>query len=195
MTIGDLIHPQERMDASEQIAILVNDASRWYASHLLLFLGIIVAIPGMLALAGLTERRKPAVGYAARILVLIGTAALAAIFVAEMLIGRFVTDGAEAAIATDLWNSMFSGPMVAAVMPTTLAFFVGIVLFAIPLIQAGGALRHMAALYVIGSLSILAEILSAQVILSQIGNALILCGGSLAAWLILRGSTLPQTVS
>jgi hypothetical protein len=108
MTLGDLIHPQERMNASEQIAILVNDASRWFAAHLLLFIGIVVAIPGVLALADLTERWRPAVGYAARVLILIGTAALAAIFVSEMLIGRFVIDGADAATATDLWNTMFS---------------------------------------------------------------------------------------
>jgi hypothetical protein len=74
MTIGDLFHPEERMDTTEQIAIIVNHASRWYAAHLLLFIGMLLAIPGLLALAGLTAARKPAAGYAARILVLIGAA-------------------------------------------------------------------------------------------------------------------------
>jgi hypothetical protein len=187
MTIGDLFHPEERMDTAEQIAILVNDASRWYAAHLLLFIGIVLSIPGLLALAGLTAQRKPAAGYAARILVLIGVAAFAAIFVGEMLIGRFVTDGADTAAATDLLDSMFSGPMVAAVMPAALAFFVGTATFAIPLVMAGGKLRLIAALYSIGALLILAEILSSQVVLSQIGNFLIFCGGAAAARLIVRG--------
>ena len=192
MTIGDLFHPEERMDTAEQIAILVNDASRWYAAHLLLFIGILLSIPGLLALAGLTAQRKPAAGYAARILVLIGVAAFAAIFVGEMLIGRFVTDGADTAAATDLLDSMFSGPMVAAVMPAALAFFVGTAAFAIPLVMAGGKLRWIAVLYSIGALLILAEILSSQVVLSQIGNFLIFCGGAAAARLILRGEAGPQ---
>jgi len=189
MTIGDLFHPEERMDTAEQIAILVNHASRWYAAHLLLFIGILLSIPGLLALASLTAQRKPAAGHAARILVLIGAAAFAAIFVGEMLIGRFVTDGADTTAATALLDSMFSGPMVAAVMPAALAFFAGTAAFAIPLVTAGGTLRWIAALYSIGALLILAEILSAQVVLSQIGNLLIFCGGATTAWLILRGET------
>jgi len=126
---------------------------------------------------------------------LIGCAAFASIFVAEMLIGQFIMDGADAPTATNLWHTMFSGPMLAAVMPSMLAFFVGVALLAIALVPAGGALRWTAVLYLVGALLILAEILSAQVILSQIGNALILCGGSLAAWVVLRGRALPQTLS
>jgi hypothetical protein len=195
MAIGDLFHPEERMDPADQIPILVDHASRWFAAHLLLFLGMMLSIPGFLALSGLTAERKPAAGYAARILVLTGASAFASIFVGEMLIGRYVTDGADPAAATDLLVSMFSGPMVAAVIPGALAFFVGTAVFAIPLMIAGGKLRWIAALYSTGALLILAEILSAQVVLSQVGNILIFCGGAAAAWLILQGETGPRMVS
>jgi hypothetical protein len=60
---------------------------------------------------------------------------------------------------------------------------------------AGGKLRWIAVFYSIGALLILGEILSAQVILSQIGNFLIFCGGATTAWLILRGETGSQVVS
>jgi hypothetical protein len=83
-------------------------------------------------------RAQPAAGYAARILTLIGAAALASIFVAEMLIGRLVTDGGDTAAATHLLDITLSGPMVAAVIPGLLAFFVGIGVFAVPLLKAGG---------------------------------------------------------
>jgi hypothetical protein len=189
MAIGDLMHPQERMAPSEQIAILVDHASRWYTAHLLLFVGMMLFIPGLLALAALTEARKPAVGYAARILVMVGTAAVASIFVAEMLVGRFVLDGADPAVATDLLESMFSGPILAAVGPAMLAFFVGTAAFAIPLMRTGSRVGWAAAIILLGVLLILAEILSAQVILSQIGNILAFCGSAAAAWLILRGRT------
>jgi hypothetical protein len=189
MAIGDLLHPEERMAPTEQIAILVDHASRWYIAHLLLFLGMMLFIPGLLALATLTEARKPAVGYPARILILVGTAAVASIFVAEMLVGRFVLDGADPAAATDLLQSMFSGPMLAVVGPAMLAFFVGTAAFAIPLMRTGSRIGWAAALILLGALLVLAEILSAQVILSQIGNILVLCGSATAAWLILRGAT------
>jgi len=187
MSIGDLIHPEERMNSAEQIAILVDHASRWYRAHLLLFIGMMVSIPGLLALSSITAERKPVAGYAARILTLIGAAALASIFVAEMLIGLLVTDGGDSAAATHLLEITLSGPIVAAVIPGLLAFFVGIAVFAGPLLKAGGKLRGIAALYSIGALLILAEIISAQVLLSQIGNILIFCGGTATAWLILQG--------
>jgi hypothetical protein len=189
MAIGDLLHPKESMAAAEQIVILVDHASRWYTAHLLLFVGIILFIPGLLALSGLSAARRPAVGYVARILILMGTAAFASIFVGEMLVGRFVLDGANPAAATDLLESMFSGPILAAVGPAMLAFFVGTAAFAIPLIRTGSRMGWAAAIILIGVLLILAEILSAQVILSQVGNILAFCGSATAAWLILRGAT------
>ena len=176
------------MDPSEQIAILVPQASRWYTAHLLLFIGMMLFIPGLLALSALTGARKPAVGYAARILILVGTAAISSVFVGEMLIGRFVLDGADPAAATDLLESMFSGPILAAVGPAMLAFFVGTAVFAVPLIRAGGGLRWAAGAILIGVLLILAEILSAQVLLSQIGNVLAFLGSATAAWLMLHGA-------
>ena len=187
MSIGDLFHPEESMNNAEQIAIVVDHASSWYAAHLLLFIGMLLSIPGFLALANLTAQHRPAAGHAARILVLIGTSAFASIFVGEMLIGRYVTDGANATAGKALLDSMFSGPMVAAVGPAALAFFAGTAVFAIPLMRAGGGLRRVAVLYSAGALLILAEILSAEVLLSQIGNIVIFIGGATAAWLLLRG--------
>ena len=189
MAIGDLIHPEERMAAAEQIAIVVSHASRWYPAHLLLFVGMMLFIPGLLALAALTGARKPAAGYAARILVLVGTAAFASVFVAEMLVGRFVLDGADPAAAADLLESMFSGGMLAAVGPAMLAFFVGTATFAVPLMRAGGGLGWAAALILMGALLILAEILSAQVILSQIGNVLVFLGSTAVARSMLQGAS------
>ena len=88
MAVGDLLHPRESMVPAEQIAIVMDDPSGWYLAHLLLFIGLMLFIPGLLALAGLAEARRPAAGFVVRILILVGAAAFAAIFVGEMLIGR-----------------------------------------------------------------------------------------------------------
>ena len=42
MSIGDLLHPEERMLPAEQIAIVVDHASRWYTAHLLLYVGMLL---------------------------------------------------------------------------------------------------------------------------------------------------------
>ena len=192
MSIGDLLHPEERMDTAAQVAIIVAQASRWYAAHLLLFVGILLLIPGLVALPGLVAERRPAAAHAARILLLVGVAAFAAVFVGEMLIGRYVSDGASADSASALLDSMFSGPMAAAVGPGALAFFVGTGILAAALMRAGGARRWTAGLLSIGALLIFVEIVTAQVVLSQIGNVLMLVGNAVAARLILQGAAVDE---
>jgi hypothetical protein len=68
-----------------------------------------------------------------------------------------------------------------------LAFFAGTAVFALPLIRAGGPAAWAASSILIGVLLVLAEILTAQVVLSQLGNGLVFCGSALAAWLVLEG--------
>lgn len=187
MAIGDLLHPEERMNPREQIAILSDHASSWYLAHLLLLVGLLLLVPGILALAALAGARRPAAGYLARILVVVGTAAFASIFVFEMLAGLFVSGGADPASATALLERFFSGPIFFVLGPAMLAFLVGTAVFAAPLIRAGGPLRWAAVLILTGLLLVFAEILSAEILLSQVGNILAFLGGATAAWVILRG--------
>jgi hypothetical protein len=188
MSVGDLIHPQESMDPAAQAAVIMEHAShawRWYVAHLLLFVGILLVIPGILAISGLTAERTRRAGYASRILTLIGVACFAAIFVGEMLIGRYVSDGADASAATKLLQTFQSGPILGAVMVGGIAFFLGVWAMAVPLIRAGGQLRWAALVFIVGSLLIGGEIITAQVLLSQIGNVAFLGGGILFARQIL----------
>src|SRR5438093_1686295 len=152
MSIGDLLHPEERMSPVEQIAIMADHASRWYAAHLLLFFGILLFIPGFLGMTALTAILKPVVGYAARILIMIGTAGFASIVTGEMLASRLVLDGVGSGAPISLWTNLFMGPVVAAVGPAVLAFFVGTIMSAIPLLRGSKRLRWPVALIVIGVL-------------------------------------------
>jgi len=195
MSIGDLMHPEERMSPVEQIAIVVDHASRWYTAHLLLFFGMLLFIPGFLGLTALTAARKPALGYAARILMMIGTAGFASIITGEMLASRLVLDGVGNAAPISLWTNLFMGPVAVAVGPALVAFFIGTIMAAIPLLRSSQRLRRPVALIVIGALLVLAEILTAQVVFSRIGNVVVLCGSVELAWHIAQGRADPLTVS
>lgn len=138
-----------------------------------------------MTLAGLAAARRPRVGYAARVLVVIGLAGLSAIFVAEMLAGRLGSLGAAA--TEQFLDTMFSGPIAGPMVPVAAAFFVGSAVFAAPLIADGGPLRWPAVVLLVGTLLILAEIISSQVLLSQIGNFLVWGGSAAFAWLLVRG--------
>jgi hypothetical protein len=184
MAIGDLLHPQETSDISGQAAIIVEQATRWYLAHLLLFIGLVLFVPGLLTLTNLAAARRPRVGYAARTLTVIGVGGTAAIFVAEMLAGRLGSVGAAA--TEEFLDTMFSGPIAGPMLPVALAFFAGAAVFAVPLIVDSGPLRWPAMILLTGVLLVLAEIISSQVLLSQIGNLLIWSGSVAFAWLLVR---------
>jgi hypothetical protein len=189
MSIGDLLHPEERLLPEEQIAIVADHAARWYTAHFLLYVGILLFIPGFVGLSGLTATLKPVQGYLSRILIMIGTAGFASVLTGEMLASRLVVDDVGNAAPISLWTNLFMGPVITAVGPALLAFFVGTFMFAIPLVRGSKRLRRPIALIVIGALLVLAEILTARVLFSQLGNVVVLIGSAETAWLIARDRT------
>ncbi len=184
MAVGDLLHPKESSDLGRQAVIIAEQATRWYLAHLLLLIGLVVFVPGLLTLTGLAAARRPRVGYAARVFLVIGVAGSATIFAAEMLAGRF---GSLGAVATrEFLDTLFSGPIAGPMIPVGAALFVGAAVVAVPLIADSGPLRWPALVLLVGMLLVLAEIISSQVLLSQIGNFLIWIGSAAFAWLLVR---------
>lgn len=186
MSVGDLIHPPERSDAAAQVAIIAESASRWYGAHLLLFLGMLLFVPGILALTQLTADRKPAVGFAGRLALLVSVGALSAVFVFEMLLGRFIALGADVPTSIRLLQTFQAGAIFGAIVPGLIAFFVGTALVVVPLLSAESTLRWPAIALALGALLIMGEIILAEVLLSQLGNILILVAGSGFAAVLLR---------
>ena len=187
MSIGDLLHPPESMDASAQAAIVAAAASRWYSAHLLLLIGFLLVIPGVLTLTWLVSERRPVAGRTARALMLVSVGAFSAVFVFEMLLGRFLSDGAEMRSAIALLDTFQSSKIFLVLVPGLLAFFVGTAFLVVPLASRDGPFRWPAVAFAIGAALILAEIASAQVLLSQIGNIVIFLASTAFARLLLRG--------
>ena len=185
MSLGDLMHPHESWDAAAQVAMIAESASRWYIAHLLLFVGILLFVPGILALTDVVAKRRPVIGYAARVLLFSSVGALSAVFVCEMLLGRFVSEGADNAVT--LFKTFQSGAVLGALMPGLLAFFIGTGLFVTPLASTAGPFRWPALCFALGAILIMGEIIFAKVLLSQIGNVLILVAGIAFARLLLQG--------
>jgi hypothetical protein len=187
MSVGDLMHPVENLDAAAQVAIVAQSASHWYTAHLLLFVGFLLLVPGTLALSEVAMERKPRAGYAARVLTLISLGAFSAVFAFEMILGRFISAGADQAAAVVLLKQFQQSPhMILALSPGLLAFFVGIALLVISLASTPNQFRWPTLGIALGAGLILAEILSAQVVLSQIGNVVMLISAIAFAMLLLR---------
>lgn len=187
MSVGDLFHPPESPAAAAQVAIIRQSASRWYTAHLLLLVGLLLLVPGFLALTRVAMHRRPAAGYAARLLLLAAVGAFSAVFVFEMLLGRFIGAGADQAAAVTLLQIFQSAEIFAVLVPGLLAFFIGVALAVISLASTAGPFRWPALVLALGASLILAEIILAEVRLSQIGNVLTFVAGIAFAAALLRG--------
>ena len=186
MSVGDLFHPPESWDASAQVAYVVAAPTNWYFAHLLLLVGMLLFVPGILALTAIAAERRPAFGYAARVLMLAGVGALSAVFGFEMLLGRFVVMGAGHGAGAALLDT-FMGPAIFAVLGAgLLGFFIGTGLAVVALASPPGPFRWPALVFGLGTGLILAEIISAQVLLSQIGNVCCLIAGLWFARVLVR---------
>jgi len=175
MSVGDLMHPPESWDSATQVERIAAAAGRWYVADLLLLAGILLFVPGILVLSRTLALRRPALGYVSRVLLLVSVGALSAVFAFEMVLGSLVMVDRQAAVVL---VETFNSRVLPALLPGLLAFFVGTGLFVAPVVAAGGPFRWPAVCLGLGALLILGEIVSAQVILSQIGNVLVFIAGS-----------------
>jgi hypothetical protein len=89
---------------------------------------MLLFVPGILEVSRLGAGRRPVAAYAARILLVISVGALSAVFAFEMLLGRFVSEGAGHAAAVTSRN-LQSAQLSAVLGSALLAFFVGVALF------------------------------------------------------------------
>lgn len=188
MSLGDAMHPPESWDPEMQVAILAEGAGTWYTAHLLIFLGAILFVPGVLGLTGIGARRRPTTSYVARVLMLVSMGGMASVFAFEMLLGSFLSHGAEPGAAVTLLRA-FQGPAVfGPLAPSLLSFFVGTGFLVASLAPWPTAVRWPTLVFALGAALILAEIVLAQVLLSQIGNVLLLAAGVGFARVLLRPS-------
>lgn len=186
MAIGDLFHPSESWDVAAQVTLVAAAPSHWYAAHLMLFVGMLLFVPGILAISELATLRKPRLGYIARVLLIMSVGALSAVFVFEMVLGRMLVESGDNATAVALLGVFQSGHVFATLMPGLLAFFVGTGLAVFSIASAPGPFRAPALCLAVGAGFIMAEIATAQVLLSQIGNVVLFCAGTGFAVALLR---------
>ena len=178
LSIGDSFHPAESLDPDLQVAIIAGSSSLWYGAHLMIFLGLLAFIPGIIAIGDLVSEKRPGLGFIVRNMMLIGAAAFSAVLVFEMLLGRFVAEGAGPEQATKLLEAFATPGILGIVLPIIIvALFGGVWLMTWALFVTQPGYRWPASLLSVGVFLILIEIFSGEVLFSQVGNVALLVGG------------------
>ena len=111
---------------------------------------------------------------------------LSSVFTFEMLLGRVIAEGGDPATAVALLQTFQSTEVFLAILPGLLTFFVGTSCFVVSLSARADPFRWPALGFAVGAALILGEIILAEVLLSQVGNIVILMAGTSFAWLLLQ---------
>ena len=143
--IGEVLHPQRSAVPAQQLAIVAQHPGAWYASHLLLFAGIVLTLPavaGLVFLLGGRTRRLAAVGAG---LAIAGIACFAGLLTIGFVVWQMASQDADRSQMAALFSRLFHAPgFIVPFQAVPLTFAAGMVILAIALDRAAVTPRWVA---------------------------------------------------
>jgi hypothetical protein len=144
--VGGALHPERESDAAALYAVVAANLDRWYAAHVLFFVGSLLLLPGVLLLWDLARARSPRLALAGVVLGVIGLVGAAGVAAVELA----VWEAAQPTVAPDeavrLIERLSEGAAVTVpVYGASLCFPLGFALLGAALWLAGAAPRWAAA--------------------------------------------------
>src|SRR5438067_342908 len=82
---GFIVHPAVHTNESAQVGVVASHMHGWYLSHLLLFAGVVLAVPAALGLMHMLREREVAYGHLGGGLAVIGLMAIAGLIGMDMV--------------------------------------------------------------------------------------------------------------
>jgi len=128
IVVAEVLHARFELDASKQLAAVAEHTGRWYAAHLLVLLGLALAVPAFLGLARLVRRRRPGLAHLGLVLFVPGLVALAAAAGMEFVLWQMAQPEADraamVALAERVNESEGLAPVFAVLLLFPIAWFV-----------------------------------------------------------------------
>jgi hypothetical protein len=87
LLVGVVVHPESETDEAAQLAVIAENLDAWYLAHLLVLVGIALAIPAVLGLMHMLREREVALGHVGGGLGLLGLVAFTGLVAIEGFAG------------------------------------------------------------------------------------------------------------
>ena len=152
MLVGGIIHPEDESEAADQLGVVAGALDRWYSSHLIVFLAFLVLVPALLGLAHLLHRARPMHAFVGGGLAVVGLVAVGGIVGAEGFGGYLVSESADAASATAVWEGLIDSSRMMPLYVTSLLFNVGVLVMGYALLKSRVVAAWSATAVMLGAL-------------------------------------------
>lgn len=131
--VSESIHPDDKTNATDEVAVIAGGLDRWYTAHALEIVGLTLMVGAVLGLAHLLHERSPGVAVTGGALALIGLVAAAAAFGAEGLGSYYLVKHAPTSAAVAAYDDMFNGMRIIPFFAASLLISVGLIVLAVQL--------------------------------------------------------------
>jgi hypothetical protein len=85
--VSEVIHPAEKSNSRDQLAVIAGHLDRWYAAHLIALVAIALTVPAVLGLMHMLRERQVAWGHLGGALAMLGLLAITGIVAVEGFVG------------------------------------------------------------------------------------------------------------
>jgi hypothetical protein len=104
--VSEVIHPAEKSNTRDQLAVIAGHLDRWYVAHLIAIVAIALAVPAVLGLMHMLRERQVAWGHLGGGLALLGLLAITGLVAVEGFVGWQAAAGGDRAQMVALFDRL-----------------------------------------------------------------------------------------
>ena len=176
LLVGMILHPDGDRDAAAQLAIVREDADRWFGAHLLVLIAIPLMLAAVLGLMHMLREREAALGHMGGGLAALGLLALTGLVAIELVQWQAASSASADAMAGLFDRLDETAGIVVPFYVTALGFVVGLVLLAAGLYRARAVHSWMAVFLVVAAVMFVLQFATAATAFGILGAAFLLIG-------------------
>jgi len=173
---AEIVHPEEKSGAGDQLAVVANNLDQWYVAHLMAAIAVVLMVPAVLGLMHMLRDREVAYGHVGGALAMLGLLAIAGIVAMELVLWQMGTIGANAQM-TDLANRLTDTTgIVVPFFVVAFGFMLGLICLAIGLYRAKAVQSWMSLFLIVAAVGFGIEFSAASNVFGIVGASFLLVG-------------------
>jgi hypothetical protein len=173
--VGLVVSPKIHKDESAQLTSIAGHMDGWYLSHLLMFIGVVLAVPAVLGLMHMLREREVSYGHIGGGLALFGLMAFAALLGIDMVAWQMAA-GAHGEMVSLLHRVVHANGVLIPFVYGSLLFGVGYLVVGMGLYRARATSSWAAAFLMVGGIALDVALITYSAPVAIAAAAVILVG-------------------
>ena len=184
---GEIIRPELHRDAADQFGAVAANMDSWAAAHVLLFAGVVLAVPAALGLMHMLRERQVALGHVGGAMLVAGLMAVAGITGMNMVVWQ-MAEGSRAEMVALLERVTDETAIVIPFFVMSLFTGIGLMVMAWGLHKARAVHAWAAACLALAGAGFVVEAVAFSSLAGVIAAALLTAGLGSIGWMVWRES-------